>query len=116
MKKTLIYTALLAALFSVQACYYDNEEELYGTTEVTAFKWSGDVQPIINTNCAVPGCHVAGNGLPVLDSYAGVKDIVDNGGFETRVLTDRDMPPSTPLNAEQLAKLQAWFDNGAPED
>ena len=116
MKKTLIYTALLAALFSVQACYYDNEEELYGTIDVASATWSTDIQPLVNASCAVAGCHVDGNGIPVLDDYAGVKSIVDNGRFALRVITEGNMPPSTPLTAEQLAKVQAWLDAGALED
>ena len=117
MNKTLIYTALLAAVCSIQACYYDNEEELYGAgPTVTEARWTADIQPIVNASCAVAGCHVAGNGIPELTTYSLVKTIVDDSVFCQRVLVDQDMPPSQPLTAEDLAKVEAWLDAGALED
>lgn len=115
MKKSFLFCALGAAILSMQACYYDNEEELYPNDGITAnqARWGAEVEPIVSASCAVAGCHVSGTGLPDLTSYSGVKGIVDNGKFANRVLNLQDMPPSAPLTASQRATLQLWIDEGA---
>ena len=107
---------LILISFSFTACYFDNEEELYGpvTCDVTNVTYSTDIVPIINTTCATSGCHVAGGSGPGdFTTYAGLKAKVDNGSFVNRVLVQKNMPPSGPLSDCNEAKLQKWIDDGA---
>jgi hypothetical protein len=114
--------AMLLVLTTV-SCYYDNEEELYelyyasspcDTSQVT---FSGTVFPIIQGNCAVSGCHVAGGSGPgLMENYNQIKFFVDNGRLEARALVQRDMPPSGPLTDCQQNQLRAWLSAGAPDN
>ena len=81
--------------------------------------WSGAVENIIDTKCAISGCHVSGvTGNGIFTSYSAVKAKVDNGTFEARTLVNRTMPPSTKpdLDSTTLNQLQCWFDAGALEN
>lgn len=108
---------------ALTGCYYDNEEELYqyyyennqcDTANVT---FADDIFPIIQGNCAISGCHIAGGaGNGIFENHAGVKAKVDNGSFFTRVIDQRDMPPGAPLNDCQIEKLTAWLNAGAPNN
>lgn len=113
MKKIL---ALFLLSLSFTACYFDNEEEMYGpvTCDVTNVTYSKDILLIINTSCATAGCHVTGGSGPGnFTTYAGVKAKVDNGSFANRVLVQKNMPPSGPLSDCNIAKIQKWINDGA---
>ena len=115
-----LYSILLSlVLILLTACYYDNVEELYpggGPCDVSNVTYTLDIQPMIDTNCAISGCHVAGTGRVNLTTYTGLKNIVDDGRLVTRVIVQKDMPPSQPLSKCQMDKIQAWIDQGAPEN
>lgn len=87
------------------------------TTDTSSFvpcSYSGVIESIITTNCAVTGCHVAGFGSGDFTSYAGVKDKVDNGDrIRVRVLDDKNMPPGTPLSQADRDSIDCWLNNGA---
>lgn len=109
----------LFATFLLAGCYYDKEEVLYpgsfcDTANVT---YSGTAKGIIETNCAVGGCHVAGGTGPGnFTIYSDVKQRVDNGTFRILVLENRTMPPSFSLSLCELEQLSIWLDAGAPEN
>lgn len=101
-------------------CYYDNEEELYefyyasNPCDTSSSTFSGTIFPIIQGNCSISGCHVAGGSGPgLLENYDQVKSIVDNGKLESRVLVLRNMPPSGPLTDCQISLIERWLNNGA---
>ena len=89
MKKILLFPALLVSLSS---CYYDNEEDLYGTTacETTNLTYAANVEKIMIQSCAVTGCHKVGSGLIPLETYTQVKTYVDNGILFDRVITKKN--------------------------
>jgi hypothetical protein len=108
----------LALLFT--GCYYDNEEELYPSSycDTTAVTWSLTIEPLIQAECAVPACHVAGDQTPYLDTYTGVKAIADDGRLRG-VTIDGDpffMPSSGKLPFCRQQEIQAWLDAGAPNN
>ena len=84
-----------------------------------------DVLPIINSNCAISGCHGDGSAQDDVDlsSYSSILQHLDVGDalssdiFEA--ITDSDpediMPPSpaSPLTAQQIALIRDWIDQGA---
>lgn len=106
---------LLAFLAS---CYYDNEEELFSkigndcdTLNVT---YAIEVEGIIVESCAISGCHVpSGTGNGNFLEYEGVKDKVDNGSFENRVILQKNMPPNGSLSACEIDQLKSWIGQGA---
>ena len=114
-KKNSLFVYILL-LIIIQSCYYDNEEELYPNAslcDTTNVDFTQVIQPIINTNCAISGCHVPGTGRKDLSTYSGVKDIVDDGRLEKRVIVQGDMPPSGPLSRCEVSLIETWIKNGA---
>lgn len=113
------HSFLLGALLLMAGCYYDTEAKLYpsracDTTNVT---WSGTIQPIIQGNCAIPGCHVAGGTGPGdFTSYLGVKEKVDNGTLRQEVVVDGTMPPDYDLRPCEVQQIDAWIQAGALEN
>jgi len=76
-------------------------------------KWSTDIQPIIQANCAISGCHSAGAYIGDFTAYAGVKAKADNGSLNNRVIIQKNMPPSGPLPDSLIQKIDCWIQKGA---
>ena len=86
------------------------------TCDSTDFTYSGKVSLIIEANCATSiSCHGAGS-VNDYTTYEGLKDKVDNGTFELRVLRNLNMPPAAPLPECDRIILQKWLDSGAPNN
>ena len=69
-----------------------------------------DIKSIISTKCA--GCHPNGGGPGDYSITSNVKEVMDNGKFEDRVLIRKNMPTGG-LPQNELDKIQKWFDQGA---
>lgn len=110
--------ALLSFVMAFVACTKNDEETLYGATECDTenVTFQERIQPIIANQCAFSGCHVQGGGSILLENYAQIKNSIDNGNFVQRVLVTRDMPPGAPLTDCQIASIQQWVDDGAPNN
>jgi len=110
----------LCALVSLttQRCWYDNAEDLYGPVDTdTISTFSGGVFPIIETRCAIPGCHAAGSQTRVaLTTYDEVKLAIQNSELEKRVVTDKTMPSGSTLSQSQIDKFKKWIDAGSPNN
>ena len=81
--------------------------------------YTKDIKPVMLSDCAIPGCHVAGGENPTdLDTYAGVKAIADNGHLKKRMIDGNPsfMPPAGKLSTTTLSNLQCWLDAGAPNN
>lgn len=107
------------AILLLFACYKDNEEELYSESEceTAGASFSKDIAPLIQAECATPGCHVQGGSANgIFENYQNVKAKVDNGSFRNRVVVLKDMPPSSSLSNCQIAHIEAWLDAGAPNN
>lgn len=110
----------LASLYQI-GCKKDNKESMYpppGTCDTSAVTWSGDIQAIVKNSCALAGCHnsQSASGGYVLDSYNGVKQIVDNHLFLS-VVESGEMPKNgNKLDDCTIAKIRVWINNGAPEN
>lgn len=89
--------------------------------------FSQDVLPILISNCAKSGCHDAASASDgvILTDYAAVMRTADvragnPGGSDLyEVLTEDDpdkrmpQPPNDPLNADQIALIRKWIQQGA---
>lgn len=80
----------------------------------TGISWSGEIQGIITTNCAVSGCH-NGTQSPNLSNLAGVQAHKENVKSRTG---NGSMPPSgrPDLTEEQVKKIACWVDDGAKDN
>ena len=113
-----IYWLLILLAFVATGCYKDNEEELYpGSTQpvdctITPAKFVADVQPIILSKCAVPGCHDASaSGGVIFQNYTQISTKKDR--INIRAIVERTMPATGILLPEESAKIKCWIDGGA---
>ncbi len=103
---------------SSQGC--DNSMATYNT----------NVKPIIDLTCAYSGCHNgSGRGPGDYSTYAGLAQIIADGGFVSRVIDlqenpSRGMPPNASvypeslqddLSPDQMEIIQCWIDGGFEE-
>lgn len=109
--------SIVVIAFLLNACYYDNAEELYPGSlncDISNLSYDLVIKPIIDTNCAISGCHVSGTGRKDLSTYQGLKDVIDDGRLNQFVVIDKSMPPSGPMSTCNIAKIEAWIQDGGP--
>lgn len=97
------------------------------TCPLGVISFTEDVLPVLNSNCAIPGCHDPGTheeGV-IMNSYTnviGTGDININNPFNSdfwEVLNETDPdkkmppPPNPPLSAAQMQVIQQWLAQGA---
>jgi hypothetical protein len=119
MKSLMTSMILMAVVFS---CQSSSEEDMVpqpppppvaeGCDDVEA-SLSGNVMPIINTKCAVSGCHISGGQFPdftdranVIQFSSGIRNFTQNNV----------MPPASSgitLTAEELEAISCWVEGGA---
>ena len=112
----------LAVSFFISSCYYDNEEDLYpeNTCKTEAMSYSNDVLPILEDNCY--SCHdqASSQGGVTLEGYTNLKVYVDNGKLLGAIKHEPGfpaMPQGAPQLGEcQIAKIEAWVDQGASDN
>lgn len=117
--KLLIVGGLCAFILgTLNGCYYDVEEVLYPTNNCdSTATFMGTVLPIFENNCNQ--CHGTGisNGGVTLDTYIGVKAVVDNNrilGAIRRESGFSPMPQGQPkLSDCNIAKISSWISEGA---
>jgi hypothetical protein len=114
-------------LLGLSACYYDVEEELYGSTTATcdtvSVSYASEVVPILEAKCY--SCHagdaLAGGGIK-LGTYPDLKSRIDN--FKSRFIssivqdgTVSAMPQGQPKMADcSINKIVAWVHQGYPQN
>ena len=128
MKKLFIYAGLLLVIggIGLTGCYKDvimpdATVDPDGPAQAVSFK--NDVAPIMNTKCALSGCHVSGARKPFLSTALSYQEIVSGGFVNTFVPkesilyksingTMREYIPS----AVERQKVYDWIRNGAPNN
>lgn len=127
MKRTIFYLGLALAVLLLVApagCYYDNEEDLYGTgmpCDTASVSYSGFIQPLLQNKCYK--CHKASEPLfsgYVLEGYDATKNYANSGKIGDR--TNNVANPMPPLSEGGLLpdcdrqKILAWIRAGAPNN
>lgn len=122
--KTFSITLLVLCCFA--GCYYDKEALVYpqgsgGSCDTVAIKYSVDVVNIVSTTCY--SCHggTAATGAGIrLDTYTGLKNMASNGLLVKVINHTSGVSPmpkgGAKLSACNIAKIQAWVKNGAPNN
>lgn len=112
---------LLMISMSLNSCYKDNEEDLYGNNcQTTVVSFSTTIQPILNANCI--SCHSgAGPSAGIrLANHSEVSAAIDGGRFIGAIKHQSGfsaMPPSGPkLTTCQISQIEAWVAQGKPNN
>lgn len=114
----------LAGILLLQACAWDNLEDLYPHTpdcDTTSVSFSMDIQPILSNNCF--SCHSNvnapsfGGGL----SFEDHSDVSANSGRITGAINHNEgfipMPQgSDKLDPCSIMKFEAWANAGSPDN
>jgi mono/diheme cytochrome c family protein len=88
--------------------------------------FTNEILPMIQSNCAMSGCHVGPNPEDGIDlsTYAGIMEEVKPGNpndsklYEVLFETGDDLmppPPAAPLTAAQKERIRLWIQQGANE-
>jgi len=104
--------------FIISSCAWDNAEDLYGIPDCPqdGISFELNIEPIIQTNCAVSGCHVNGQQLPTLETY---EQIAANAERVKARTSNGTMPPASSgksLIQEEINAIACWVDNGAQDN
>ena len=109
--------ALSLAIFLIQSCVYDELAEPAPPGPCAEpVSYADQVRPIVNTNCAITGCHNGDMGpslnWTVFDTFqqnsADVKDRINRPPG-----TPGHMPAQGSITAEQIQTITCWVDQGA---
>lgn len=125
MKKIIISAGLLLILggIGLTGCYKnvilpDAAFDPDGPAQAVSYKL--DVAPLLNTKCAISGCHVSGAHKPYMATAMSYYEIV-NGGFVNTVIPKEsiiykaingNMKEYIPSTADRQ-KIYDWIRNGA---
>ncbi len=121
-KRLLISFSLLGLLaFSLNSCYKDNEEDLYGNNcQTTNVSFNATIKPIFSANCV--SCH-SGAGASAgirLSNHAEVSAAADGGRLLGAIRHQSGfsaMPPTGPkLTDCQISQIEAWIAQGKPNN
>jgi len=119
---TLVLGGIFTLMLNLASCSNDNKEDLFPPLGIVFedVSYATDILPIINTNCAVPGCHAAPNGVAgvVLGNYTQLKAIVDEEQLINVINNTNNfslMPPSSfsVLSDSSIVLIQQWVLEGA---
>ena len=108
-------------IFLMNACYYDNEEELYpvlcDTTNVT---YANVIVPIIEINCNVCHSQILQSGGIVTEDYNSLVSLVDNGRLLGAINHDPGYSPmpkdGNKLSDCMIRQIKTWIAEGAPNN
>lgn len=112
------FTSLEPGDYTIEVTDANNCSTSANTTVVFSaanLSYMDEIDAIVQSKCAITGCHVSGTGLPDYTIFSEFQARANNspGGVRQRVKSD-DMPRDrTPLSDEEKAALFCWIDEGA---
>lgn len=116
-----IFILTASALLVISGCYYDNEEDLYGSSsscDTNNITYSASIAPVFATYCN--SCHggSAPNGNVKTDTYPDlVSNITRIRGAINHEQGFLEMPQgSSKLPACDLARIDIWIRQEMPEN
>jgi hypothetical protein len=125
MKRVLLYGGLLLFMgIGIVSCYQDVILPPASSTAPPQFvSYSGDLQPLWTSNCALPTCHVPGGQNPYLTEGISYDALIGGGYVNTVVPEDSKLiiaingiMLSHIPNAADRQKVTDWVKNGAPNN
>jgi hypothetical protein len=127
MKQLIIYAGLIFTMvIGTTGCYKDiilPDAAVDPDGPPQAVSFNNDIAPMVNTNCAVAGCHVSGSHKPYMLTGISYQEIVNGGFVNTLVpkesiiykMINGEMQQYIP-SATDRQKIYDWIRNGAPNN
>ena len=116
MKKLVVLSSLMAAAWAV-SCSGDSEEELFAQPECAVpVSLGAEIRPLLESNCAIEACHVAGTGLP---DFTVKDNILEYANDIKRRTREGSMPPpysGITLTEEEINLISCWVDQGKKDN
>ena len=78
------FLAWIVCCLSLWHCKHEPQETPEPACNPVSF--TGQIQPIIQVNCAITNCHVAGSPDGNFNNFADLKEKIDNGSFKNSVI------------------------------
>ncbi|MDQ3016047.1 MAG: hypothetical protein M3R25_04925 [Bacteroidota bacterium] len=113
---------ILITVLGISSCYYDDEETLYPPKEclTIGMSYQTNIAPILQRNCYVCHSAAANTANITLEGHASLLQYVSNGqllGAINHASGFSPMPQNAPkLIACDIAKIEQWVKDGAPEN
>lgn len=110
---------------SLQSCYYDNEQFLYGENvcdTTVAVTYNEQIKSIMDLRCASSACH--GGPYPANDvnltTYSGVRYATESLGLLCSIRHEAGCLPmpkdEEPLSSCDISLIEKWQRDGYPEN
>ena len=105
--------------FILSGCYYDSEDELYGTVEcdVADMSLANDILPILEKDCYQCHSAAANFGNITLEGYQNLLKYVNDGALLGVVKHEAGYSPMPKNGAKlldcEIAKIESWIELGA---
>lgn len=80
----------------------------------TGVSFESQIKPIINTKCAITGCHNGDNGSN--RNWTIFSNVKANAGNIKTLTGNRSMPQTGSLTQDQIDLIACWVDDGAKEN
>lgn len=77
----------------------------------TGTSYANDIKPIIDTNCAIPGCHNGDNGES--RNWTVFANVQNNAAHIKLRTGNKTMPLTGSLTQDQIDLIACWVDDGA---
>jgi len=103
---------VLMGLVSFLSCTNDKFE----TDPCSSVSYVETVRPLVETKCALTGCHVSGFQPGDFTKYEVLKQKALDGKIQLMVFNLGNMPPIIKLSEEEKSQLQCWIQSGAAEN
>jgi hypothetical protein len=108
----LLLIVLFPGLVSFLSCTTDKIE----TDPCSSITYVETVRPLVETKCAITGCHVPGFQPGNFTSYDVLKQKAEDGKIQLMVFSLGNMPPVVKLTDKEKAELKCWIESGAHND
>ena len=124
MKKLIIFGGFLFIIgISITGCYKDVVLPTVATDPdgpVLQVSFKTDIAPILNTHCALSGCHTDGAQTPYMQTAVSYLNLVNGGFVDTNlpkqsilyIMINGDMKEHIPSAADRQ-KIYNWIRTGA---
>jgi hypothetical protein len=112
-----VLSIIMVVVFTAASCTKDNDggSSNLDCNTVTNKAFAADISPVIQSSCAISGCHASGstNGPGQLTNYTEIFSA--RASIRSAVASGR-MPQTGSLSTSQKNAILCWVDSGAPNN